>query len=32
LGGTAAALTVGVLAWRRRRAPELGDDSREMGS
>jgi len=32
VGGTAAALTVGVLAWRRRRAPELGDDSREMGS
>src|ERR1700733_11673393 len=32
LGGTAAALTVGVLAWRRRRTPELGDDSREMGS
>jgi len=32
LGGTAGALTVGVLAWRRRRAPELGDDSREMGS
>ena len=32
LGGTAAALTVGVLVWRRRRAPELGDDSREMGS
>ena len=32
LSGTAAALTVGVLAWRRRRAPEPGDDSREMGS
>jgi signal peptidase I len=32
LGGTAAALTVGVLAWRRRREPELGDDSREIGS
>jgi signal peptidase I len=32
LGGTAAALTIGVLGWRRRRAPEPGDDSREMGS
>ena len=32
LGGSAAALTVGVLAWRRRRAPEPGDDSRETGS
>jgi signal peptidase I len=32
LGGSAAALTVGVLAWRRRRAPEPSDDSREMGS
>ncbi len=32
LGGTAAALTVGVLGWRRRRSPEPGDDSREMGS
>ena len=32
LGGSAASLTVGVLAWRRRRAPEPGDDSREMGS
>ena len=32
LGGSAAALTVGVLAWRRRREPELGDDSRENGS
>lgn len=32
LGGSAAALTVGVLAWRRRRAPEPGDDPREMGS
>lgn len=32
LGGTAAALTVGVLAWRRRREPEPGDDSREIGS
>jgi len=32
LGGSAAALTVGVLAWRRRQAPEPGDDSREMGS
>lgn len=32
LGGSAAALTFGVLAWRRRRAPEPGDDSREMGS
>ena len=31
LGGSAAALTVGVLAWRRRQAPEPGDDSREMG-
>jgi len=31
LGGSAAALTVGVLAWRRRGAPEPGDDSREMG-
>jgi signal peptidase I len=31
LGGSAAALTVGVLAWRRRRAPEPGDDSRETG-
>jgi signal peptidase I len=32
LGGSAAALTVGVLAWRRRQSPEPGDDSREMGS
>lgn len=32
LGGSAAALTVGVLAWRRRRAPEPDDDSREMAS
>jgi signal peptidase I len=32
LGGSAAALTVGVLAWRRRAAAEPGDDSREMGS
>jgi signal peptidase I len=32
LSGSAAALTVGVLAWRRRREPEPGDDSREMGS
>jgi len=32
LGGSAAALTVGVLAWRRRRGPEPGDDSRETGS
>ena len=33
LGVTAAALTAGVLGWRRRRAPEqLGDNSREMGS
>jgi signal peptidase I len=32
VGGTTAALSVGVLALRRRRAPELGDDSREMGS
>ena len=32
LGGTAAALTVGALAWRRRREPELGGDSREKGS
>jgi signal peptidase I len=32
LGGSAAALTVGVLAWRRRRAAEPGDDSRETGS
>jgi signal peptidase I len=31
LGGTAAALTVGVLAWRRRE-PEPGDDSGEIGS
>ena len=32
LSGTAAALTVGALAWRRRRAPEPDDDSREMSS
>jgi signal peptidase I len=32
VGGTAAALTGGALAWRRRRAPEPDDDSREMGS
>lgn len=32
LGGSAAALTFGVLAWRRRRTPEPGDDSREMAS
>jgi signal peptidase I len=32
LGGSATALTVGVLAWRRRAAAEPGDDSREMGS
>ena len=32
LGGTAAVFTVGALAWRRRRAPEPGDDSRETGS
>jgi len=31
LGGTAAALTIGVLTWRRRRAPEPGDVSQENG-
>lgn len=32
LGGTGAVLTVGALAWRRRREPEPGDDSGEIGS
>jgi len=32
LGGTAGALTVGALARRRRREPEPGDDSGEIGS